>query len=97
MDLAIQNIERLVEKLGAYHTICSPLFQRREQREAAYSYLQRLLAALPRKSIEPLVSAVEGVAPHAVRAMPSFTSTALLLTRALKAKVWDALMVDSHA
>jgi hypothetical protein len=37
MDLAIQDIEHLVEELRAYHAIYSPLFQRREQREAAHS------------------------------------------------------------
>jgi len=72
--LAIQDIESLVEELRAYHAIYSPLFQRREQREAAHAYLQGLLAALPRKSIEPMVLAVEGVVPKAVRAMQSFIS-----------------------
>jgi len=74
MDLAIHDIEHLVEELRAYHAIYSPLFQRREQREAAHSYLQGLLATLPRKSIEPMVLAVDGVAPKAVRAMQSFIS-----------------------
>ena len=74
MDLAIQDIEHLVEELHAYHAIYSPLFQRREQREAAHTYLQGLLAALPRKSIEPMVLAVDGVVPKAVRAMQSFIS-----------------------
>ena len=74
MDLAIQDIAHLVEELRAYHAIYSPLFQRREQREAAHSYLQGLLATLPRKSIEPMVLAVDGVAPKAVRAMQSFIS-----------------------
>jgi SRSO17 transposase len=72
MDLAIQAIEPLGEELRAYHALYSPLCQRREQREAAYIDLQGLLAALPRKSIEPLVLAVEGVVPPAVRALPSF-------------------------
>jgi SRSO17 transposase len=74
MDLAIEDVEHLVEELRAYHAIYSPLFQRREQRDAAHVYLQGLLAALPRQSIEPLVLAVAGVAPQAVRAMPSFIS-----------------------
>ena len=74
MDLAIHDIEHLVEELHAYHAIYSPLFQRREQREAAHTYLQGLLATLPRKSIEPMVLAVDGVAPKAVRAMQSFIS-----------------------
>jgi len=46
--------------------------QRREQREAAHTSLQGLLAPVPRKSIEPMVLAVAGVAPKAVRAMQSF-------------------------
>jgi SRSO17 transposase len=74
MDLAIQDIEHLVEELRAYHAIYSPLFQRREQREAAHTYLQGVLSALPRKSIEPMVLAVEGVVPKAVRAMQAFIS-----------------------
>src|SRR5215217_5730296 len=74
MDLAIQAIEHLVEEVRAYHALYSPLFQRREQREAAHSSLQGLLAPLPRTSIEPMVLAVDGVAPKAVRAMQSFLS-----------------------
>jgi SRSO17 transposase len=74
MELAIQDIEHLVEELRAYHAIYSPLFQRREQREAAHTYLQGMLSALPRKSIEPMVLAVEGVVPKAVRAMQAFIS-----------------------
>ena len=74
MDVAIQDIAPLVEDVRAYHAIYSPLFQRREQREAAHTYLQGLLAPLPRQSIEPLVLAVEGVAPKAVRAMQSLIS-----------------------
>jgi len=74
MDLVIQDIEHLVEELRAYHAIYSPLFQRREQREAAHTSLQGVLSALPRKSIEPMVLAVEGVVPKAVRAMQAFIS-----------------------
>ena len=74
MDLSIQDIELLVEELRAYHAIYSPLFQRREQRQAAHTYLQGLLATVPRKSIEPMVLALDGAAPKAVRAMQSFIS-----------------------
>ncbi len=74
MDLAIQDIAHLVEELRASHALYSPLFQRREQREAASPYLQGLLAPLPRKSIEPMVLAVDGVAPKAVRAMQALLS-----------------------
>ena len=74
MDLVLQDMEYLVEELRAYHAIYSPLFQRREQRESAHTSLQGLRATLPRKSIEPMVVAVDGVAPKAVRAMQSFIS-----------------------
>jgi SRSO17 transposase len=74
MELSVHEIEHLVEELRAYHAIYSPLFQRREQREAAHTYLQGLLAPLPRKSIEPMVLAVDGVTPTAVRALQAFIS-----------------------
>ena len=89
MDLAIHDIEHLVEELRAYHAIYSPLFQRREQREAAHTYLQGLLAPLPRKSIEPMVLAVEGVAPKAVRAMQSFISEGMWHDEQLLHQHWQ--------
>ena len=74
MDWAIEDLEHLGEEWRTYHAIDGPLLQRRAQREAAYTSLQGLLAPWPRKSIEPLGLAVEGVAPKAVRAMPSCSS-----------------------
>jgi SRSO17 transposase len=97
MDLAIQDIEHLVEELRAYHAIYSPLFQRREQREAAHSYLQGLLAPLPRKSIEPMVLAVDGVAPKAVRAMQSFISEGQWNDERLLHQHWKEVETDLGA
>ena len=97
MDLAIHDMEQLVEELRAYHAIYSPLFQRREQRDAAHIYLQGLLAALPRKSIEPLVLAVEGVAPPAVRAMPSFISEGRWADERLLRQHWQEVERDLGA
>ena len=97
MDLAIQDIEHLVEELRAYHAIYSPLFQRREQREAAHSYLQGLLATLPRKSIEPMVLAVDGVAPKAVRAMQSFISEGQWNDERLIQQHWKEVETDLGA
>jgi SRSO17 transposase len=74
MDLPPRDLEDLVEELRAYHALYSPLFQRREQREQAATDLQGLLWELPRKSIEPLVLALEGAKSHAVRARPQFSS-----------------------
>jgi SRSO17 transposase len=97
MDLVTQDIEHLVEELCTYHTIYSPLFQRREQREAAHTYLQGLLATLPRKSIEPMVLAVDGVAPKAVRAMQSFISEGPWNDERLLHQHWKEVETDLGA
>jgi SRSO17 transposase len=97
MDLAIHDIEHLVEELRAYHAIYSSLLQRREQREAAHTYLQGLLAPLPRKSIEPMVLAVEGVAPKAVRAMQSFISEGTWNDERLLHQHWQEVETDLGA
>jgi SRSO17 transposase len=83
--------------LRAYHAIYSPLFQRREQREAAHTYLQGLLAPLPRKSIEPMVLAVEGVAPKAIRAMQSFISEGRWHDEQLLHQHWQEVETDLGA
>ena len=97
MDLVTQDIEHLVEELCTYHTIYSPLFQRREQREAAHTSLQGLLATLPRKSIEPMVLAVDGVAPKAVRAMQSFISEGQWNDERLLHQHWQEVEMDLGA
>ena len=97
MDLAIQDIAHLVEELRVYHGIYSPLFQRREQREAAHTSLQGVLATLPRKSIEPMVLAVEGVAPKAVRAMQSFISEGMWHDERLLHQHWKEVETDLGA
>jgi len=97
MDLAIQDIAHLVEELRAYHAIYSPLFQRREQRAAAYTYLQGLLAPLPRKSIEPMVLAVDDVAPKAVRAIQSFISEGQWNDERLLHQHWQEVETDLGA
>ncbi len=97
MDLAIQDIVHMVEELRAYHAIYSPLFQRREQRDAAHLSLQGLLATLPRKSIEPMVLAVEGVAPKAVRAMQSFISEGMWHDERLLHQHWQEVETDLGA
>ena len=97
MDLSVPDIEHLVEELRAYHAIYSPLWQRREQREAAHTYLQGLLAPLPRKSIEPLVLAVDGVAPTAVRAMQAFISEGTWKDERLLHQHWHEVETDLGA
>jgi len=74
MELTPQAIDNLVEELREYHAIYSPLFQRREQREGADKYLRGLLLEIPRKSIEPMVLALEGANAKAVRTLQLFIS-----------------------
>ena len=74
LDLRPQDVAGLVEELRAYHAIYAPLFQRREQRAWSAKYLHGLLLDLPRKSIEPMVLALEGADRNAVRAMQQFLS-----------------------
>jgi SRSO17 transposase len=89
MDLTPCDLDALVEELRASHAIYSPLFRRREQREWAGTYLHGLRLDLPRKSIEPLVLAVEGVQPQAVRAMQQFISEGSWDDTALLHRHWQ--------
>ena len=94
MDLAPHDIAHLVEEWRAYHAIYSPLWQRREQRDAAHTSLQGWLATLPRQSIEPMVLAVDGVAPKAVRARQSLISAGQWNDARLLHQHWQEVEVD---
>jgi SRSO17 transposase len=74
LELAPQEVDGLIEELGTYYAIYSPLFRRREQRQWSQQYLHGLLLELPRKSIEPMVLALEGANRNTVRAMQQFLS-----------------------
>lgn len=74
LALAPQDIDTVLDALRTYHAIYSPLFQRREQREWSAKYMHGLLLELPRKSIEPMVLALEGANRNTVRAMQQFLS-----------------------
>ena len=84
-----QAIDNLVEALREYHAIYSPLFQRREQREGAEKYLHGLLLEIPRKSIEPMVLALEGANAKAVRTMQLFISEGAWDDDALLKRHWQ--------
>jgi SRSO17 transposase len=89
MELTPQTIDNLVEELRAYHAIYSPLFQRREQREGAAKYLHGLLRDIPRKSIEPMVLALEGAQAQAVRTLQLFISEGAWDDEALLQRHWQ--------
>ena len=94
MELVIHDIEHVVEALRDSHALYRPLFQRRAQRAAAHTSLQGLLAELPRTSIDPLVLALEGVHPHAVRAMQACISAGAWDDEALLRQHWKAVEQD---
>jgi SRSO17 transposase len=89
MELPPQAIDNLVEELREYHAIYSPLFQRREQREGADKYLRGLLLEIPRKSIEPMVLALEGANAKAVRTLQLFISEGTWDDEALLHRHWQ--------
>ena len=64
----------MVDELHVYHAISSLLFQRREQREGAEKYLHSLLLEIPRKSIEPMVLALDSAHSNAGRTLQWFIS-----------------------
>ena len=97
MDLGSQDSEPVVEEWRASHAIDSPLLQRRAQREAAHTSRQGWLATWPRTSIEPMVLALDGVAPKAVRAMPSCISAGQWNEARLVHQHWQEVETDLGA
>jgi SRSO17 transposase len=94
LNLKPEDVEGLWEELDAYHGIYRPLFGRREQREWSKKYLTGLLMQLPRKSIEPMVLAMEGASEKAVRAMQQFLSEGSWDDRALLRQHWSEVDHD---
>jgi SRSO17 transposase len=72
MNLAPRDLEAMAEELVTYHALFHDLFQRREQREWSAFYLRGQLADLERKTVEPMVLALHGPEPAAVRAGQQF-------------------------
>jgi SRSO17 transposase len=94
IDLARADSEQLVEALRDYHAIYRPLLPRREQRPLAQTSLQGLLSEWPRQSIAPMVLALTGVNPNAVRAMQSFISAGAWDDDTLLHQHWTAVETD---
>jgi hypothetical protein len=89
MHLAPRDMDHLVDELREYHAIYSPLFRRREQRERSAAYLNGLLLDIPNKSIEPMILALEGADPNAIRAMQHFISQGAWDDAAILKRHWQ--------
>jgi len=74
IDLDTEEVNSLLDELQEYHAIYSPLFYRSEHRAWSQKYLHGLLLDIDRKSIEPIVLALQGADQNAVRAMQQFIS-----------------------
>jgi SRSO17 transposase len=72
MRVAPRDVEALAEALVIYHTLFHELFQRCEQREWSACSLRGQLSDLERKTVEPMVLAVRGPDPAAVRVGQQF-------------------------
>jgi SRSO17 transposase len=72
MSLAPRDLTIMAEELRAYHARFHDLFQRREQREWSAFYLRGQLAGIERKTVEPMVLALQGPDLAAVRAGQQF-------------------------
>jgi SRSO17 transposase len=74
LKLSAKDIEAVADELERYFAIYSPLFHRREAREAALVYLRGLLSELPRKSVEPIALELRASETSSVRTLQLFLS-----------------------
>jgi len=94
LDLTPQDLDGILDDLRAYHAIFSPLFQRREQRAWAETYLHGLLLDIPRTSIEPMVLHLHGADRNAVRAVQQFVGESAWDDRPILQQLWREVAVD---
>jgi SRSO17 transposase len=74
LRLTLGDIDVIGDELTTYHRLFQAVFQRREQRDWSLVYLCGQLSDLERKTIEPMVLALLGPEPNAVRAVEHFIS-----------------------
>ena len=96
LDLTLDEVAALSDELAQYHAIFSPLYLRREHRERAFDYLQGLVSPeLDRKSVEPIMLALHGADPGAIRSMQQFLGKGAWQDAPILARYWletDALL-----
>jgi len=94
LDLTPQDCDTIIDGLRAYHTIYSPLFQHRQQRERSQQYLHGLVLDIPRKSIEPMMLTLTGADRNAVRAMQQFLGEGAWDDAAILQRHWQEVDAD---
>jgi len=81
-----EDIDASAEELIAFHHLFHDCFYRREQRQWSLFYLCGQLSNLERKTIEPMVLALHGADPKAVRAAQRFMTES----------TWDRSRMREH-
>jgi len=94
LTLEPKDVDGLVDELEEYHSIYSPLFQRREQRERAKEYLNGLLSRMENKSIEAMVLEQEGPDLNAIRSMQHFISEGVWDDAEILRRHWQEVSKD---
>lgn len=83
LKLTWGDVDAIGDELKSYHRLFQVVFRRREQRYWSLLYLCGQLSDLERKTIEPMVLALLGAEPNAVRAVEHFISQGQWQTSAL--------------
>jgi SRSO17 transposase len=88
MRLMARDVQTSADELIAFHQLFDTVFRRREPREWSALYLCGQLSNLERKTLEPIVTALRGADPNAMRGLQRFvtqgTWPATQLTRRLQ-------------
>jgi SRSO17 transposase len=85
--LTARDVTTSADELLAFHREFQVLFQRREQRDWSLLYLCGQLSNLERKTIEPMILALIGPNPNAIRGMQQFIGQGEWETRPLLERV----------
>jgi SRSO17 transposase len=88
MELSPQAIDDLVVALQEYDALSRPLFQRRAQRQWALKSLHGRLLEIPRKSVAPMVLALDGANAKAVRTRQLCISEGAWAEEAIRRRPW---------
>lgn len=95
LELTVAEIEvEFLPELQEYHTIYSPLFRRREQREESEKYLKGLLSDIENKSVESMVLHFEGDNPNAIRSGQQFLGQGAWSDEPILHRHWQEVAQD---
>jgi SRSO17 transposase len=89
LKLSAKDIEAVAGELERYFESYSPLFHRREAREAGLVYLRGLLSNLPRKSVEPIALELRANETSPVRTLQLFLSVGAWDDGPILARHWQ--------